>query len=104
LYPPAPGVNYDSALAATYAAMPTVPDFLIVPSDLVPCAKVLSSSHGAVSTGNTEAAASGTVLINPGRLSKGAAGGTFAHVYVQRPTTGESKAFSDNVRVDIVWI
>ena len=103
MYPPAPGVNYDSALATTHVSMPVVPDFLVVPSDLVPCAKVLPGPAGVDSTGTSGAASSGPVLVNPGRLSKGAAGGTFAHIYVQKPEAGIS-SFSDNVRVDIVRI
>jgi len=92
LYPPAPGVNLDASLASEHLAMPSRLDILLAPSDLGPCAKAVRPAGG-------QAAA---VVVNPGRLSKGAGGGSFAHLHVHAPKEGG--AMADSVRVDIIRV
>eukprot|EP00873_Tetraselmis_striata_P017967 jgi/Tetstr1/438231/TSEL_002883.t1 len=92
LYPPAPGVNLDASLASEHLAMPSRLDILLAPSDLGPCAKAVRPAGG-------QAAA---VVVNPGRLAKGAGGGSFAHLHVHAPKEGG--AMADSVRVDIIRV
>jgi DNA polymerase alpha subunit B len=65
------------------------PDLLIVPSRLQPCVRTVGR----------------TVCVNPGRLTTGHAGGTFARVVVLPVVAGTPRAEAPaRMRVDIVRI
>ncbi|EFJ42302.1 hypothetical protein VOLCADRAFT_107349 [Volvox carteri f. nagariensis] len=97
LYPAPPGTCLDTS-HYSQLQLPVAPDVLLLPSDLAPFAKVLTPAtwmagappdfmEAVNRTGSTGAAAAvmstaPVVVINPGRLSRGSAGGTFAHVVV----------------------
>jgi DNA polymerase alpha subunit B len=74
MFPPPAGLPLDASKAAALA-MPVAPDVLLVPSDLAPFAKFLPVPAGG-------AAGAAGVAINPGRLARGAAGGTYARLFV----------------------
>ena len=99
LSPAAPGACVDSSLAAAGLAMSVRPDLLILPSDLAPFAKLVSTAvvqpraaeeapvAAALPAGASGGEAWGEagvefVAINPGRAAKGALGGSFAHIHV----------------------
>lgn len=69
------------------AELPVRPDILFLPSDLKPFAKVVS----------------GSVCINPGRLTKMAVGGTYCKIAV-RPRTGAQQDLSTCIGVQILHI
>ncbi|KAK6242230.1 DNA polymerase alpha/delta/epsilon [Theobroma cacao] len=79
LYPPAEGVPLDSSLAPEALHIPSVPDLLILPSDIKYFVKVLSL--GGTSEGKEQTKK--CICINPGRLAKGAGGGTFVELKYQ---------------------
>lgn len=84
---PAPLGTPLDASKAQGLEMPCTPDILIVSSELAPFAKLLPvpSPKLEASGGKTDVAECGedtVVCINPGKLTKGATGGTFAHVYI----------------------
>ena len=66
LFPPAPGVNLDLKFRNQWQ-MPCQPDLLIVPSKLATFAKPVLD---------------GTLVVNPGRLTRDTTGGTFATIHV----------------------
>lgn len=70
LYPPPDDVNIDYELWETTARLPVTPHLLLLPSDLKAFAKDIE----------------GCCCINPGRLTTGLVGGTFAQVVVDTPT------------------
>ncbi|CAN1794753.1 DNA polymerase alpha subunit B, partial [Linum perenne] len=75
LYPPAEDVPVDFSLAPRALRIESVPDILILPSDMKYFIKVLTIG------GTTEdEAAKKCICINPGRLAKGEGGGTFAEL------------------------
>ncbi|XP_049691626.1 DNA polymerase alpha subunit B isoform X2 [Accipiter gentilis] len=77
LYPPSEELNIDYETFYSYASLPVTPDVLITPSELRYFVKDVL----------------GCVCINPGRLTKGQVGGTYARLYIQREdTTGERKS------------
>lgn len=72
LFPPHKSVNLDLKQQKGWT-MPCRPDVLIVPSKLTPfCAPVLES----------------TIVINPGHLTKGTTGGTYATMEIAPPPIG----------------
>ncbi|XP_073012947.1 uncharacterized protein [Typha latifolia] len=73
LYPPALGVPLDFSLAPEALEIPSIPDVLVLPSDLAPFVKVLSLGEG-----NEDKRC---LCVNPGRLAKGIGGGTFLELY-----------------------
>ncbi|KAL5717740.1 hypothetical protein ACHQM5_010709 [Ranunculus cassubicifolius] len=81
LYPPAEEVPLDLSLAPEALQMPSIPNILITPSDLVPFVKVLSV--GEVSSGEETVKC---ISVNPGRLAKGVGGGTFVELNYQMDT------------------
>ncbi|GMI83477.1 DNA polymerase alpha 2, EMBRYO DEFECTIVE 2814 [Hibiscus trionum] len=74
LYPPAEGVPMDFSLAREALQISSVPELLILPSDIKYFVKVLS-------VGGEETKR--CVCINPGRLAKGEGGGTFVELKYQ---------------------
>ncbi len=98
LYPAPLGTCLDTS-HYSQLQLPVTPDLLLLPSDLAPFAKVLQpaawAANGAPGAqaaavaggsqgggGNAVSAAVPVAVVNPGRLSRGGAGGTFAQVLV----------------------
>ncbi|XP_022776257.1 DNA polymerase alpha subunit B-like isoform X7 [Durio zibethinus] len=79
LYPPAEGVPLDFSLAPEALNISSVPDLLILPSDIKYFVKVVSL--GGTSEGEEQMKK--CVCINPGRLAKGEGGGTFVELKYQ---------------------
>ncbi|XWS34618.1 hypothetical protein CRYUN_Cryun21dG0053400 [Craigia yunnanensis] len=79
LYPPAEGVPLDLSLAPEALHISSVPDLLILPSDIKYFVKVLSL--GGTSEGEEQIKK--CICINPGRLAKGEGGGTFVELKYQ---------------------
>lgn len=87
--------------------LPCTPHVLVTPSDLAPFAKIVSIAQPVLKSenaGEEQAAVKETkvVCINPGRLTKGATAGTFAHMWVaaagsDTAMTEESPASSQGV-------
>ncbi|KAI4343365.1 hypothetical protein L6164_010722 [Bauhinia variegata] len=71
LYPPAESVPLDFSLAPEALELSSIPDILILPSDIKHFIKVLSNEEG--NRGKC-------LSVNPGRLAKGEGGGTFAEI------------------------
>ncbi|XP_022734880.1 DNA polymerase alpha subunit B-like isoform X2 [Durio zibethinus] len=92
LYPPAEGVPLDLSLAPEALHISSVPDLLILPSDIKYFVKVLSL--GGTSEGEEQMKK--CVCINPGRLAKGEGGGTFVELKYQ--------GSSDKINASIVGI
>ncbi|GAB2214350.1 hypothetical protein Droror1_Dr00018693 [Drosera rotundifolia] len=86
LYPPAEGVPMDFSIAPEALDIMSVPNILILPSDLSPFIKVLSAK------GNDELKQQiNCICVNPGRLSKGVGSGTFVELnYKGSPETTEA--------------
>ncbi|XP_045153103.1 DNA polymerase alpha subunit B [Echinops telfairi] len=68
LYPPQEDMAIDYENFYTYAQLPVTPDILVTPSELRYFVKDVL----------------GCVCVNPGRLTKGQVGGTFARLYLRR--------------------
>ena len=98
LYPPASGSLLDCSQASNLQLLVT-PDILLLPSDLNPFAKLVpvpapppqgadADAHplGAVQTVGQ------VVCVNPGRLTKGAGGGTFASFRIAPSAEGRAAA------------
>ncbi|XP_058005627.1 uncharacterized protein LOC110640495 isoform X1 [Hevea brasiliensis] len=75
LYPPAEDIPLDFSLAPEALYFTSVPDILILPSDMKYFVKVLSLGGG--SEGEEQMKC---ICINPGRLAKGEGGGTFVEL------------------------
>ncbi|CAN1313480.1 DNA polymerase alpha subunit B [Linum perenne] len=75
LYPPAEDVPVDFSLAPRALRIESVPDILILPSDMKYFIKVLT-----IGGATEDEAAKKCICINPGRLAKGEGGGTFAEL------------------------
>ena len=94
LFPPAKGVNVDYS-HPEMLRMHVRPDVLITPGDL---------NYFASKTQDGE-----SVCLNPGRLSKGNSGGTYAMVTIHclkgKPTDeGFDRSAADRIRVDVLRI
>ncbi|XP_042506466.1 DNA polymerase alpha subunit B [Macadamia integrifolia] len=75
LYPPSEGVPLDLSLAPEAMQISSIPDILVLPSDLAPFVKVLSVD------GRMEGdEQSKCICVNPGRSAKGIGGGTFVEL------------------------
>lgn len=74
LYPPSDSVPLDTSLAPEALEISTIPDILLLPSDLTPFVKVLNFAE------ENEEKATKFICINPGRIAKGIGGGTFVEV------------------------
>ncbi|KAG2447187.1 hypothetical protein HYH02_007930 [Chlamydomonas schloesseri] len=104
LYPAPLGTCLDTS-HYSQLSLAAAPDMLLMPSDLAPFAKVLrpeswaaAAPPGLVAAGGCPAAAAApVVIVNPGRLSRGGAGGSFAHVVVV-PGSGP---LHERVRVEV---
>ncbi|KAF9604536.1 hypothetical protein IFM89_007657 [Coptis chinensis] len=81
LYPPSEDVPLDLSLAPEALQIPSIPDIIILPSDLSPFVKVLALGEK-TSTGEQTRC----ITVNPGRLAKGVGGGTFVEMnYHENP-------------------
>ncbi|KAJ0976973.1 hypothetical protein J5N97_012447 [Dioscorea zingiberensis] len=74
LYPPSVDTPLDLSLAPEALEIPSIPDVLILPSDLAPFVKVLSLGEG------NDGEPVRCLCVNPGRLAKGIGGGTFVEL------------------------
>jgi hypothetical protein len=79
MYPAPLNIPLDAARGGAGGLdLPCSPDVLVSPSDLAPFAKLVSPpSSSSESSGGVE-----TVVINPGRLTRGVTGGTYAKVVI----------------------
>ncbi|KAL5991145.1 hypothetical protein ACLOJK_012051 [Asimina triloba] len=78
LHPPALGFPLDHSLAPEALHITSLPNILILPSDLAPFIKVLSPGEGDASESPR------CICVNSGRLAKGISGGTFIELnYIQ---------------------
>lgn len=75
LYPPAESVPLDFSIAPEALDISSIPNLLILPSDLTPFLKVLSLNN------SEEQEHVNCLCVNPGRLAKGIGGGTFVELY-----------------------
>ncbi|KAK9120006.1 hypothetical protein Scep_018099 [Stephania cephalantha] len=75
LFPPSEDVPLDLSLAPKALQISSIPDLLILPSDLAPFVKVLSIDES--SNGGEQVKC---ICVNPGRLAKGVGGGTFVEL------------------------
>ncbi|XP_077645748.1 DNA polymerase alpha subunit B [Lonchura striata] len=82
LYPPSEELNVDFEALAAFAALPVTPDVLVTPSELRFFVKDVL----------------GCVCINPGRLTKGQAGGTYGRLLLRRERPGDSDGDRDGDR------
>ncbi|KAJ7945513.1 DNA polymerase alpha subunit B [Quillaja saponaria] len=73
LYPPAEAIPMDFSLAPEALQLSSIPDILILPSDIKYFVKVISD-------GESEGQQVKCISVNPGRLAKGEGGGTFAEL------------------------
>ncbi|ONK57978.1 uncharacterized protein A4U43_C09F6390 [Asparagus officinalis] len=74
LYPPFESVPWDLSLSPEALEIPSIPDLLLLPSDLATFVKVLTIGEG------NEGETIKCICVNPGRLSKGIGGGTFVEI------------------------
>jgi DNA polymerase alpha subunit B len=93
MFPPAPGTMLDSTRCATLK-LPVTPDVLLLPSDLNGFAKLVPACS---------AGGGPTVCINPGRVSKGNSGGTFALFHMGSLQPG-IQSFDQSCKVDVVRV
>uniref|UniRef100_A0A669QGY5 DNA polymerase alpha subunit B n=1 Tax=Phasianus colchicus TaxID=9054 RepID=A0A669QGY5_PHACC len=75
LYPPAEEMNVDYESFSSFASLPVTPHVLVTPSELRYFVKEVL----------------GCVCINPGRLTKGRAAGTYGQLCLQQQRGGEQK-------------
>lgn len=87
LYPPHDEMNVDYDHFEVYAQMPVKPHVLIIPSDLRYFVKDID----------------GCVCLNPGRLTKGHVGGTYARLMVSKPGN-PSQAISESIVAEVLRI
>ncbi|XP_071974417.1 DNA polymerase alpha subunit B [Engystomops pustulosus] len=88
LYPPHEEINIDYEAHYSYAVMPITPDVFIIPSDLRFFIKDIS----------------GCICINPGRLTKGVVGGTYARFLVKKETHDTAERKSPCISAQVVKI
>ena len=100
MFPPAPGALLDSSLASNLQ-LPVTPDIILLPSDLNPFAKLLAlpaplpqeANPAAPQQSAVPAHTGGQVVcVNPGRMTKGAGGGTFARLQIGPSEEGRAAA------------
>ncbi|XP_061642919.1 DNA polymerase alpha subunit B [Phyllopteryx taeniolatus] len=73
LYPPVEDVNMDYEKFQSFGQMPLTPDVLLIPSELRYFVKDVI----------------GCICVNPGRLTKGQAGGTYGRLLIQCTTSSD---------------
>ncbi|XP_075043846.1 DNA polymerase alpha subunit B [Mixophyes fleayi] len=88
LYPASEELNIDYEAHYNYAMMPVTPDVFIVPSELRFFIKDIL----------------GCVCINPGRLTKGMVGGTYARFLVKKENTDTEERKSPCISAQVVKI
>ncbi|XP_077143812.1 DNA polymerase alpha subunit B isoform X2 [Ranitomeya variabilis] len=88
LYPPHEEINIDYEAHYNYGIMPVTPDVFILPSELRFFIKDIS----------------GCICINPGRLTKGMVGGTYARFLVKRETAATEERKSPCISAQVVKI
>lgn len=95
LYPPASGSLLDCSQASNLQ-LPVTPDILLLPSDLNPFAKLVPVRAPPPQGADTDAGVVQTVgqvvCVNPGRLTKGAGGGTSASFQIAPSAEGRAAA------------
>lgn len=98
MYPPASGSLLDCSQASNLQ-LPVSPDILLLPSDLNPFAKLVPLPAPPPQGADTDAhpssavhTAGQVVCVNPGRLAKGAGGGTFATFQIAPSAEGRAAA------------
>jgi DNA polymerase alpha subunit B len=110
LFPAAPGACLDTTADAALA-LASLPDLLLLPSDLAPFAKPVPAggphpeccaSGGGEGAGG--AAARSVLAVNPGRLVKGSGGGTYAVLTLPRGAAAAEGGLAANCRVEIVRV
>ncbi|KAH9305014.1 hypothetical protein KI387_009418, partial [Taxus chinensis] len=117
LFPAGSGLPLDLSVAPEALHMLSIPDVLILPSDLASFAKVLHPAEaiqkmesGPLQNGGHEDFTQCKCLcINPGRLAKGISGGTFAELFSlgkSRNSTTEDAVdcMADRTKISIVRI
>ncbi|KAG8438009.1 hypothetical protein GDO86_008626 [Hymenochirus boettgeri] len=88
LYPPSEELNIDYEALYTYCSMSVTPDVFIIPSELRYFIKDVI----------------GCICINPGRVTKGLVGGTYARFLIRSRTTGSEEKRSPCVSAQVVRI
>uniref|UniRef100_A0A2K6UN47 DNA polymerase alpha subunit B n=1 Tax=Saimiri boliviensis boliviensis TaxID=39432 RepID=A0A2K6UN47_SAIBB len=88
LYPPQEEMAIDYETFYVYAQLPVTPDIFIIPSELRYFVKDVL----------------GCVCVNPGRLTKGQVGGTFARLYLRRLVADGAKRQSPCVAAQVIRI
>ncbi|KAM4617140.1 DNA polymerase alpha subunit B [Discoglossus pictus] len=88
LYPPSEELNIDYEGLYNYALMPVTPDIFIIPSELRYFIKDVV----------------GCICINPGRLTKGQVGGTFARFLIKRGAPGSEDRKTPCISAQVVRI
>uniref|UniRef100_A0A2R8MDI3 DNA polymerase alpha subunit B n=1 Tax=Callithrix jacchus TaxID=9483 RepID=A0A2R8MDI3_CALJA len=88
LYPPQEDMAIDYETFYVYAQLPVTPDIFIIPSELRYFVKDVL----------------GCVCVNPGRLTKGQVGGTFARLYIRRLVADGTKRQSPCVAAQVIRI
>ncbi|KAI4368483.1 hypothetical protein MLD38_017037 [Melastoma candidum] len=87
LYPPPESVPLDLSLAPETLRLSSIPDILVLPSDMKPFLKVVSLRGGEEPVS--------CLCVNPGRLAKGESGGTFVELhYHGSPSTAIASIIS----------
>lgn len=105
MYPPSTNVALDVSSPDSLDIM-SIPEVLVTPSDLAPFAKIAKVHSPSIGEQQDAKCAGITgcsrdiVCINPGRVTKGATAGTFAHVYINKKETRE-ELISSRCKVDI---
>jgi len=84
LFPPGEGVNFDYAHIDN-TAMPITPDVLLLPSKLRYFAKDVN----------------GTLVVNPGRLTKFRSGGTYGHLRIDAPRRNDIPTNNEPLRAGV---
>ncbi|OCT83985.1 polymerase (DNA directed), alpha 2, accessory subunit L homeolog isoform X1 [Xenopus laevis] len=88
LYPPNEEINIDYEALYSYTPMPVTPDVFIVPSELRYFIKDVT----------------GCICINPGRLTKGLVGGTYARFLVKSGAMGSEGKRSTCISAQVVRV
>ncbi len=104
MYPPSLTLALDVSNPAALDIV-AMPEILITPSDLAPFAKCTKVASPAINlecetTPVSQMSSRDVVCINPGRITKGATAGTFAHVYINKKEMSEEQ-ISSRCKVEI---
>ncbi|KAK3093718.1 hypothetical protein FSP39_019217 [Pinctada imbricata] len=88
LYPPSEDVGIDFEAFEVQALMPVTPHVLVTPSDLKQFVKDLN----------------GCCCINPGRITRGQSGGTFARMVINTNNVKSNSSISLNIKAQVVRV